>query len=268
VFVPLTRPTLKACCSILSVLIDIYLAFGTLRSKTRMQSKSSRLLHLASKKQILRAKDVFNLGIPRNYLLRLVQKGVLTRVGRGLYASRSFPVTEHLSLIEAAHQVPKGVVCLLSALRFHKFTTQSPHQVWMAIDVKAWTPRSLSSSIRLVRMSGPALDFGVNEYSVRGGILKVYTPAKTVADCFKFRNKIGTDVAIEALRECRRLKKASIDELWAVAKICHVKRHAALSGVPLIPTGSESTRETASHEYQPRAPTAGEHPLRKRESRF
>jgi predicted transcriptional regulator of viral defense system len=92
----------------------------------------------------------------------------------------------------------------------------------MAIDVKAWTPRITSPSIRIVRMSGPALYFGVKEYPVRGGTLKVYTPAKTVADCFKFRNKIGTDVALEALRECRHLKKASMDELWAAAKVCRV----------------------------------------------
>ncbi len=187
-----------------------------------MESKSNRLLNLATKKQIIRARDVFALGIPRNYLPRLVQKGVLKKVGHGLYASNSSQVTEHLSLIEAACKVPKGVVCLLSALQFHKFTTQSPHQVWMAIGVKAWTPHITSPPIRFVRMSGPALPFGVKEYPVHGGTLKVYTPAKTVADCFKFRNKIGTDVALEALRECRRLKKASMDELWAAAKVCRV----------------------------------------------
>lgn len=187
-----------------------------------MESKSNRLLNLATKKQIIRARDVFALGIPRNYLPRLVQKGVLKKVGHGLYASNSSQVTEHLSLIEAACKVPKGVVCLLSAHQFHKFTTQSPHQVWMAIGVKAWTPHITSPPIRFVRMSGPALPFGVKEYPVHGGTLKVYTPAKTVADCFKFRNKIGTDVALEALRECRRLKKASMDELWAAAKVCRV----------------------------------------------
>lgn len=187
-----------------------------------MESKSNRLLNLATKKQIIRAKDVFALGIPRNYLPRLVQKGVLRKVGHGLYASNTSPVTEHLSLIEAACKVPKGVVCLLSALQFHKFTTQSPHQVWMAIAGKAWMPHITSPPIRFVRMSGPTMHFGVNEYPVRGGTLNVYTPAKTVADCFKFRNKIGTDVAMEALRECRRLKKASMDELWAAAKVCRV----------------------------------------------
>lgn len=187
-----------------------------------MHSKSDRLLTLAAKRQILRSKDIFALGIPRNYLPRLVRKGVLRKLGRGLYTATASHVTEHLSLVEAAHKIPKGVLCLLSALQFHRFTTQVPHLVWMAIDVKAWAPRVASPPIRLVRMSGVALHFGVKEYPVRRGSLKVYTPAKTVADCFKFRNKIGLDVALEALRECRRLKKASMDDLWAAAKVCRV----------------------------------------------
>lgn len=114
------------------------------------------------------------------------------------------------------------MVCLLSALQFHNFTTQAPHHVWMAIDVKAWAPRVTSPPIRFARMSGPAFHFGVKEYSVCGVTLKVYSLAKTVADCFKFRNKIGTDVALEAFRECRRLKKASIDDIRAAAKVCRV----------------------------------------------
>jgi predicted transcriptional regulator of viral defense system len=124
--------------------------------------------------------------------------------------------------LQVAYKVPSGVICLLSSLQFHKLTTQAPPQVWIAIDMKAWMPRVLSPKTRFVRMSGPALNFGVKEYRVRGGRLNVYTPAKTVVDCFKFRNKIGLDVALEALRECRRLKKASIDEIWAAAKICRV----------------------------------------------
>ncbi|HTQ60624.1 MAG TPA: type IV toxin-antitoxin system AbiEi family antitoxin domain-containing protein [Candidatus Solibacter sp.] len=187
-----------------------------------MPSKSDRLLTLATKRQIIRSKDIFALGIPRNYLPRLVRKGILRKLGRGLYASTLSPVTEHLSLVEAAHKVPKGVLCLLSALQFHRFTTQVPQHVWMAIDVKAWAPRVASPPIRFVRMSGASLHFGVKEYHVPGASLKVYTPAKTVADCFKFRNKIGTDVALEALRESRRLKKASIDDIWAAAKVCRV----------------------------------------------
>jgi predicted transcriptional regulator of viral defense system len=187
-----------------------------------MQSKSNQLLTFASKKQIIRSRDAHALGIPRNYLPRLVRKGLLTKVGRGLYRSKTSPVSEHLSLIETSYKIPHGVICLLSALRFHKFTTQSPHEVWMAIENKAWAPRITSPLIRFVRMSGKALHSGMKEYPVRGGSLKVYTPAKTVADCFKFRNKIGIDVAMEALKECHRLKKATMDELWAAAKVCRV----------------------------------------------
>jgi predicted transcriptional regulator of viral defense system len=162
------------------------------------------------------------LGVPRNYLSRLVQRGLLKQLGRGLYTSTTSPVSEHFPLIQVAYKVPKGVICLLSSLQFHKLTREAPRQVWIAIDVKAWTPRLLSPKIRLVRMSGPALQFGVKEYRVRGGRLRVYTPAKTVVDCFKFRNKIGLEVAIEALKECRRLRKASMDEISAAAKTCRV----------------------------------------------
>jgi predicted transcriptional regulator of viral defense system len=185
-------------------------------------TKTDQLLRLATKRQIVRAKDASELGIPRNYLARLVQKGALEKVGRGLYSSRDFPGTEHLTLIEAAYRIPKGILCLLSALRFHNFTTQSPHEVWMAIGQKAWAHKVSSPPIRIVRMSHPTLHFGVKEYTFSGATLRVFSPAKTVADCFKFRGKIGLDVAIEALKESRRKKKASIDELWAAAKVCRV----------------------------------------------
>lgn len=186
------------------------------------QTKANKLLTLVGKRQVIRSRDLNDLGIPRNYLARLAKRGLLEKVARGLYTSPESPVTEHLSLIEVAHKVPKGVICLLSALSFHGFTTQSPSEVWMAINVKAWAPRISSPTVRFVRFSGQAMRYGSKEYAVRGGKLKVYTPAKTVADCFKFRHKIGTDVAIEALKECYRLKKASMDDLWAAAKVCRV----------------------------------------------
>jgi Transcriptional regulator, AbiEi antitoxin len=186
------------------------------------KSKADKLRRLASKRQIVTAKDARELGIPRTYLPRLAHRGDLEKVGRGLYSSRDFSGTEHSSLIEAACQIPKGTVCLLSALRFHNFTTQSPHEVWMAIGHKAWAPKISSPPVRLVRMSGQALHVGVKEYSFSGATLRVFSPAKTVADCFKFRSKVGLDVAIESLRECRRLKKASIDELSIAAKVCRV----------------------------------------------
>jgi hypothetical protein len=130
--------------------------------------------------------------------------------------------SEHDTLVEAAHQFPKGVVCLLSALRFHNFTTQSPREVWIAIGQKSWAPKASPSSVRLVRMSGQALDFGIREHKIAGTIVRVFSPAKTVADCFKFRNKIGLDVALEALKESRRTKKATMDEIWNAAKVCRV----------------------------------------------
>jgi predicted transcriptional regulator of viral defense system len=185
-------------------------------------SPTKKLLRLAAERQIVRAKDATQLGIPRNYLGRLVQRGLLEKVGRGLYTSPKFSGTEHVTLVEASYQLPKGVVCLLSALRYHNFTTQPPHEVWMAIGPKSWAPRISSAPIRLVRMSGQALHFGIKEHKMAGIMLRVFNPAKTVADCFKFRNKIGVDVAIEALKECRRTKKATMDELWAAAKVCRV----------------------------------------------
>jgi len=163
-------------------------------------SPTDKLIELAAKRQIIRSKDASELGVPRNYLGRLVRKGILEKVRRGLYTSPEFSGNEHLTLIEAAYQLPKGIVCLLSALRFHNFTTQSPHEIWMAIGQKAWAPKISSPPIRLIRMSGAALHFGVKQHKVSGAVLRVFTPAKTVADCFKFRNKIGLEVAIEALK--------------------------------------------------------------------
>ena len=183
---------------------------------------TDRLLRLAAERQIVRTRDARALGIPPNYLGRLVLKGLLKKVRRGIYASPMFSETENATLVEAASQLPKGVICLLSALRFHDFTTQSPRNVWMAIGQKSWAPKNSSISIRLVRMSGQSLHFGIREHKIGGTMVRVFSPAKTVADCFKFRNKIGLDVAIEALRESRRRKKASMDELWAAAKACRV----------------------------------------------
>ena len=186
------------------------------------KSKADKLRNLAAKRQIITAADAAQLGVPRTYLSRLARWGQLEKIARGLYTSPGFSPSEHASLVEASYQVPTGVLCLLSALRFHNLTTQSPREVWMAIGHKAWAPKVSSPRVRFVRMSAPALHFGVSQHQESGATLPVFSPAKTVADCFKFRHKIGLDVAIEALKESRRLKKASIDELWAAAKVCRV----------------------------------------------
>jgi predicted transcriptional regulator of viral defense system len=121
-----------------------------------------------------------------------------------------------------ARRVPRGVVCLLSALLFHRLTTQLPSDVWLALPPKARRPKAAPVSLRLVHVSGKALTAGVEEHEIEKVRVKIYSPAKTVADCFKFRNKVGQDVALEALRECWRERKATMDELWRYAKICRV----------------------------------------------
>jgi predicted transcriptional regulator of viral defense system len=143
-------------------------------------------------------------------------------VGRGLYTARSAKVTQHHTLVEAATRVPRGIVCLLSALRFHGITTQNPHEVWLAIGVKTRKPVADWPPLRIVRFSGVALAYGVEKHVIEGVEVRITSRAKTVADCFKYRNKIGLDVALEALREYMRSKRRSVDELVRAAEVCRV----------------------------------------------
>ncbi len=159
---------------------------------------------------------------PWESLLRLYRKGLLVRASRGVYTLAEVRVTEHHSLAVAATRVPRGVVCLLSALRFHGLTTQDPHEVWMAIDFKARRPSVESPAVRVVRFSGRALVEGIEQYLVEGVHIRVFGAAKSVADCFKYRHKIGVDIAIEALRDALRSRKASVDDIHRYAKICRV----------------------------------------------
>ena len=171
---------------------------------------------------MLRPRDLQVRAIPREYLRRLTDKGLLEKVGRGLYTLPGAEVSEMHSLAEAAKRVPRGVVCLLSALRFHDLTTQNPFQVWLAIDVDARVPKTDIVPLRIVRFSGNALNSFIEDHSIEGVTVRIYSPAKTVADCFKYRNKIGLDICIEALKDCWKQRKATIDEIWAAAKICRV----------------------------------------------
>ena len=186
------------------------------------KTRTDRVLELARRTGAIRAKDLKALGIPGIYLWRLHRRGLLEQPGRGLYVAKDGPVTENHSLAEAARRVPHGAVCLLSALRFHGMTTQLPHEVWLAIDAKARRPKPNGLALRVVRFSGKALTSGIEEHSIEGVGVRIYAPAKTVADCFKYRNKIGLDVALEALRDCKRQRKATADDLWRYAKVCRV----------------------------------------------
>ena len=188
----------------------------------RTASATQRILSLAARQPLVRPRDVEALGIAREFLLRLHREGILVRPARGVYALAESSVTEHHTLAVAAKRVPRGVVCLLSSLRFYGLTTQDPHEVWIAIDFKAHKPSIESPALRVLRFSGRALTEGVDTYVVEGVQVRIYCPAKTVADCFKYRNKIGVDVAIEALRDALRTRKATVDEIHRYAKICRV----------------------------------------------
>jgi len=186
--------------------------------------REQEVLELVRELGIVRGKDLEERGFSRRYLSRLVGKGGLERISRGLYGIPDSDVTEHQSFAEIAKLYPDVVVCLLSALQFHGLTTQMPRQVWIAIDVDGRVPAKSPVRVRVVRFSGRALTEGVEMHSIGTVPVQVYSVAKTVADCFKFRNKIGTDVAVEALRESLRDRRTSPDELLKFGAICRVEK--------------------------------------------
>jgi predicted transcriptional regulator of viral defense system len=187
-----------------------------------MDTTAEKLIKLARAKGLIRPRDLAALEISRVSLTRAVRSGQLERVGRGLYGLPGREVSAHGSLAEVARRVPKGVVCLLSALRFHGLSTQAPFEVWLAIENKALAPKLDYPPLRIVRFSGAAFTEGVEEHVVDGVVVRVTGIAKTVADCFKYRNKIGLDVALEGLREAWHEKRMTSDEIWRYAKVCRV----------------------------------------------
>ena len=187
-----------------------------------MDNTTRRLLDLTRSRGLVRPRDLEPLAISRVALTRAVRRGQLERIGRGLYGLPGREVSANGSLAEVARRVPKGVICLLSALRFHDLTTQAPFEVWLAIENKAVAPKLDYPPLRIVRFSGAAFTEGVEQHVVDAVTIRVTSVAKTVADCFKYRNKIGLDVALEALREAWQAKRMSSDEIWRFAKVCRV----------------------------------------------
>lgn len=151
-------------------------------------------------------------------------RGQLRRVARGVYVAADHDLTEKHSLAVACTLVPHGVVCLLSALVFHGLTVQNPWEVWLAIDPWARKPAQGSPPQRIVRFSGDALTHGVETHEIEGASVKVYSVAKTISDLFKYRNKVGLDVALEALREASRTRRTTMDEVLRAAKVCRVEK--------------------------------------------
>ena len=190
----------------------------------RTTTDRDRLLRLARRTPVVTASDVAAAGIHTQELSRLVEAGALERVARGQYRLRGGATSEHHGIAVVAGAIPHGVICLLSALSFHRLGTQLPFNVWIAVDRRARRPSLRYPPLRVVRFSGPALTEGVELHEIEGRMVRIYGVAKTIADAFKYRNKIGLDVALEALREAWRERRVSIDELDRFGRICRVER--------------------------------------------
>ena len=180
-------------------------------------------LTLIRSKPVIRTRDFSDAGIPRTYLQRLTHEGLLVQIGRGLYEAADRPLSLGGSLAEIAAWSPRATIALLSALQFHELTTQAPHEVWVLLGLKDWAPQRTSTNLQIVRASGDALTAGIDEHIIDGVSVRVTNPAKTIADCFKYRSRVGLDVAIEALRDGLRRKIVTTEVLLHYGQICRVQ---------------------------------------------
>lgn len=187
-------------------------------------TQTAAILALARRQPLLRAADVREQGYSPQMLVRLHQSGQLQRVARGLYSLPDADITEHQTVLEVCQRVPKAVVCLLSALQWHELGTQLPHEIWIALPEGTQTPVMDYPPLRIVRLRGAAYSEGIETITVHGTPIRVYSVAKTVADCFKFRHQIGLDVALEALKEGWRKRTLNMVELAHFTQINRVER--------------------------------------------
>ena len=185
--------------------------------------QTQKIIDLARQRGVIRAADVEDAGASRTLLPYLAGKGALRRVSRGVYALADY-MPEDETFLAAAAAVPHGVICLLSALQFHELTTQIPMEAWIAIRRGTRMPTCKGLNLQVVKLTGPAFSEGVEGHDADGITMRVYSPGKTVVDCFKFRNRVGLDVAREALRDALEQKKATRDEIWRLAKCCRMAR--------------------------------------------
>jgi predicted transcriptional regulator of viral defense system len=168
---------------------------------------------------LLRPKDLEGLGIPRAKLQTMLRRGEVTRAARGLYRLRDAPITELETVAAVSKRIPGSVICLLTALHIHGIGTQAPREVWIGLDRKARKPRISELPVRIVRFSAAMLSYAVGTREVLGVPVRITSPARTVVDCFRYRKKIGLDVALEALRDVLRSRKATVDQIVRVAEV-------------------------------------------------
>lgn len=188
----------------------------------KKQTKSDMALELTRKLGVLRSRDARKHGIHPQQLYRLCKSGKLERVARGLYQLPDADISEHATLATVSKRLPSGIICLISALRFHGIGTQNPREIWVALRRGSATPRNIDLPVRFVVFSEDSFDTGSEKHILDKVPVQLTTPAKTIADCFKYRNKVGLDVAIEALREALRQRKCSADDIWSYAKVCRI----------------------------------------------
>jgi predicted transcriptional regulator of viral defense system len=173
---------------------------------------------------LFRSKDARENGIESRTLRQMVLAGEISRIDRGTYLKKDTPLSEHLGIALAAIRFPRAIICLLSALSFHEIGTQLPHEIWLAIDRKARKPQPRETPFRVVRFSRRMLSYGIEKHRVFDIEIPITSPARTVVDCFRYRNKIGNDVALEAIKESVRAKKTTIDEILRAAKVCRTRK--------------------------------------------
>ncbi|MDA3811181.1 MAG: type IV toxin-antitoxin system AbiEi family antitoxin domain-containing protein [Spirochaetaceae bacterium] len=189
-----------------------------------MPINNEHIIQLLREKKLLRSIELTSLGMDRKAILRMVDSGELMKIAYGLYCSPDYIPGPYHSLIEAQKFVDKGIICLSSALSYYEIGVQNPSLVWMAIPGRSWATEIKEIPVKIVRFSGKAYEEGIIDQEMDGVSVKIYSIAKTLADCFKFRNKIGIETAIEALREIIQYKKATIDEILYYADICRVRK--------------------------------------------
>ncbi|HYN08083.1 MAG TPA: AbiEi antitoxin N-terminal domain-containing protein [Vicinamibacterales bacterium] len=171
----------------------------------------------------MRSRDLVEEGYSRNRALQLHNAGRLERVGRGLYRVPDSPITEHDAVARVCKQAPQAIVCLLTALEVHGLGTQAPRDIWIAIDRKARKPHFTGVRVRIVRFSGPMMRYGIVERQMQGVTVRLTSPARTIVDCFRYRNKLGLDVALEALRDALRSRSATVAEIIRAADMCRAR---------------------------------------------
>jgi predicted transcriptional regulator of viral defense system len=189
-----------------------------------IEAKRKQIVTMFRHARFMRPRELERAGVPRWALYELAKEGVVTRRGRGIYTLPDAPITENHSYAEAVKRVPRGIICLISALRFHGLTMQNPAEVWVAIPRGEWQPKSDGLRLRIVQFSGKALTTGIETHQIEGVKIAVTNVARTVVDCFKFRNKIGTDVAVEALRDGWNKKRFTMKDLWHYAGVYRMSR--------------------------------------------